>query len=348
VESQRIEDGAGAEAGGTTVDGRSQTAEVKPGTWEQRIERLYFPGFLASCYTLNSYTSSAWMVFQQPGSEFKTRLHPSNSHPALMTCTSDFWDALAPHHSVMENSYLDLPSLRLIQRDIHPPALVVGAGQGLIVAALQKQGLQCDGVDLSLEMIRYARLRRGLDLVHADAKALPFENRTYKTIIYATGVVDFLSDEETIMVIMNEARRIVETSGSIFVAFYKFSAATEDFLISLHLLKNNVLRFRELLEIYRLTPVQTISWVAKRAKTGYCGAVMLALRSWAFSSWQEKRNAFHMQRAFAKAEHADALIQAAPEEQTYRNEVEIRNLFTRLAIPISQWATSGSSHMVRV
>ena len=92
-----------------------------------------------------------------------------------MTCSSEFWDAMAPHHSAIENSYLDLPSLRRIQHDIFPPVLVVGAGQGLIVAALQEHGLQCVGVDLSLEMIKYARIRRGLELIHADAKALPFE-----------------------------------------------------------------------------------------------------------------------------------------------------------------------------
>ena len=265
-----------------------------------------------------------------------------------MASSSDFWDALAPHHSAMENSYLDLPSLRLVQQDIHPPVLVVGAGQGLIVAALQKQGLRCEGVDLSAEMIRYARLRRGLHLIHADAKALPFGKGAYKTILFATGVIDFMSDEGEIRVILNEARRIMEPAGHIIIAFYRFSAATEEFAMRLGLLRNNVLRFRELLEIYRLTPMQTMSWVAKRAKAGYCGAVMLALRSWAFSSWQEKRNAFRMQRIFTKASHADALIQAAPADQTYRNEVEIRNLFTRLAIPIRQWGTSGSCHLVRV
>jgi ubiquinone/menaquinone biosynthesis C-methylase UbiE len=265
-----------------------------------------------------------------------------------MTCSSEFWDALAPHHSAIENSYLDLPSLRRIQHDIFPPVLVVGAGQGLIVAALQEHGLHCDGVDLSTEMIKYARLRRGLDLVHADAQALPFENGTYKTIIYATGVIDFLSDEETIRAILNEARRIEEASGNIFVAFYKFSVATEKFVIRLGLLKNNVLRFRELLETYRLTPVQTISWVAHRAKAAYLGAVTLALRWWAFSSWQEKRNAFHMQRIFANANHAHALIQMAPENQTYRNEGEIRNLFARLAIPIRQLETFDSCHIVRI
>ena len=265
-----------------------------------------------------------------------------------MACSSDFWDALAPHHSALENSYLDLPSLRRIQHEIRSPVLVVGAGQGLIVAALQAQGLQCDGVDLSAEMIRYARLRRGLALVHADARALPFGNGDYKTIIYATGVIDFMSEEEEIRGIMNEGRRVAEHSGNIFVAFHRFSAATEDFVIRLGLLRNSVLRFRELLEIYRLTPVQTISWVAERSKVSYSGAVMLTLRTWTFSSWQEKRNAFHMQKVFGKANHADALIQAAPENQPYRNEVEIRNLFARLAIPIRQLGKYGSCHMVRI
>ena len=133
-----------------------------------------------------------------------------------MTRSFNFWDALAPHHSKIENSYLDLPSLRRIAHDIHQPVLVVGAGQGLIVAELQKKGVQCDGVDLSLEMIRYAKGRRGLDLVQADASAMPFGKGTYRTVIYATGVVDFMSDEEEIRVVMNEARRIADHSGKHF------------------------------------------------------------------------------------------------------------------------------------
>jgi len=265
-----------------------------------------------------------------------------------VTCSSEFWNALAPHHSKIENSYLDLPSLRRIVHEIYQPVLVVGAGQGLIVAELQKMGVPCDGVDLSSEMIRYARIRRGLNLVQADAKAMPFGNGTYSTIIYATGVVDFMSNEEEIRVILNEARRIADHSGSVFVAFYKFSAATEDLLVRLGLLRKNVFRHRETLEIYRLNPVQAMAWVAKRAKVGYSYAAILSLRSWAFSTWQEKRNAFHMQRIFAKTNRADTLIQAAPEEQSYRNEAEIRNLFTRLAIPIKKLGAFGSCYIVQI
>src|SRR6266852_1336584 len=101
-------------------------------------------------------------------------------------------------------------------------------------------------------MIRYAKTRRGLTFVQADARAMPFGEGTYETIIYASGVVDFIGDEEQIRVIMNEARRIINQSGNISVAFYRFSAALEDFLARLGLLRNNVLSVRESLEIYCL------------------------------------------------------------------------------------------------
>jgi ubiquinone/menaquinone biosynthesis C-methylase UbiE len=262
--------------------------------------------------------------------------------------SSNFWDALAPYHSKIENSYLDLPGIRRIIHDMHQPALVVGAGQGLIVAELQKNGVQCDGVDLSSEMIRYAKIRRGLDLVQADASAMPFGRGSYRTIIYATGVVDFMSDEEQIRIILEEARRIADHSGKIFVAFYKFSAATEDFMMKLGLLNNNVLRFKEILEVYRLNPVQAFGWAAKKARVSYLRAVIWSLRSWAFSSWQEKRNAFHMQKIFAQANIGEAWIQAAPGKQPYRNEAEIRNLFGRLAIPIKHLGAFGHCYIVQI
>lgn len=265
-----------------------------------------------------------------------------------MTHSSDYWDALAPHHSSIENNYLDLPSLRRIIHDIHQPVLVVGAGQGLIVAELHKNGFRSDGVDLSSEMIRHAKTRRGLKFVQADASAMPFEEGTYETIIYATGVVDFIGDEEQIRVILNEASRIIKPSGNIFVAFYKISAASENFLARLGLLRNNVLSLRQTLEIYRLNPFQTMAWVAKKAETGYFRAGISSLRLWALSTMQEKRIAFNMQRIYRKIDHANSLINAAPERLPYRNEPEIRNLFKRLAIPIKKLEASGSCYIVQI
>jgi len=265
-----------------------------------------------------------------------------------MSRVSDYWDALAPYHAALENNYFDLPSLRRIIHDIHQPVLVVGAGQGLIVEELLKNGFQTDGVDLSSEMIRHAKRRRGLTLIEADAKALPFGAGTYETIIYATGVVDFMGDEEKIGVVLSEARRVISQSGKIFVAFYKMSAASEEFLAKLGLLRNNVLSLKETLEIYRLNPVQTIAWVAKKAQTGFFRAGILALRAWGFSTMKEKRAALNMQRIFRKMDQASSLINSAPEKQPYRNEPEIRNLFKRLAIPMKKLEASGSCHIVQI
>ena len=197
-------------------------------------------------------------------------------------------------------------------------------------------------------MIRYAKTRRGLTCVQADARALPFGEGTYETIIYATGVVDFIGDEEQISVIMNEARRVINPSGNIFVAFYRLSAASEDFLKRLGLLRKSVLSIRESLEIYRLNPVQTIAWVARKAEAGYFRAGILTLRSWALSTMREKTHAFAMQRVFRKMDHANSVINAFPERQPYRNEPDIRNLFKRLAIPMKKLEASRSCYIVQI
>lgn len=261
---------------------------------------------------------------------------------------SDFWDALAPHHSSIENNYLDLPSLRRIVHDLQEPVLVVGAGQGLIVEELQKRKLRTDGVDLSSEMIRYAKKRRGLTLIKADARALPFGDRSYATIIYATGVVDFIDDDAQIRVILNEARRVITPSGQIFVAFHRISPPLEKLLARLGLLRNNAMALREVLGMHRMTPIQTITWAAKRANLDYFRATILVLCSWAFSTVKEKTVALNMQRIFRNLDHADALIAAAPESQPYRNEHEIRTLFTRLAIPIKRLEASGSCLIAQI
>jgi len=265
-----------------------------------------------------------------------------------VTNSSKFWDALAPHHGAIENHYLDLPSIRAIIGSLQEPVLVVGAGQGLIVAELRKRGLRCDGVDFSSEMIEYAKLRRGLVLVKADARALPFGASSYRTIIYATGVVDFTSDEETIRLILSEGRRIVNSSGKILVAFYSLSSVLEDFLARVGFLKNNILSHKGSLEMYLLNPAQMLAWVANRAGVGYVRAAALLLRCALFCTMPERAMTFRMQRLFRDPETAKALIGAAPQEQPYRNELAIRNLFQRLAIPIKQLETLVSCWVVQI
>jgi SAM-dependent methyltransferase len=252
---------------------------------------------------------------------------------------SKFWDVLAAHHAALENNYLELGSLRRIIVDVRSPVLVVGAGQGLLVAELQSKGLQCDGVDFSSEMIRHAKSRRGLDLIQAEASALPLGNATYETIIYATGVIDFNIDENAIRSMLNEGRRVVKPGGKILVAFYRLSPALEDFLARVGLLNSSVVLHRQSLETYLLTGPQMLRWVMQSAGTGWLGAAGLMFRLAAFGTIREKATTLKMQKIVRKMENPQAFIQAASETQPYRNEAEIRRLFDRLCIPIQRLRT---------
>jgi len=268
--------------------------------------------------------------------------------PTIRPLSTDFWNALAPHHAAIEDNYLDRASLRRIADEIKEPVLVVGAGQGLIVAELQKKGLRCDGVDFSTEMIRYAKIRRGLTLVQADARRMPFENGSYSTIIFATGVIDFMGDEGEIRAMLTEAKRVVKESGAIFVAFYRISFALQEFSRRVGLLGQDVVCQREALESYLLSPRQTVAWVAKRAGVNRLHGVCLLVRAWALSTMQEKVAMFKMQQIFRRMADPASLIKTAPEKQPYRNEAVIRDLFQRLVIPIDYVRTFSSCYIVKL
>jgi ubiquinone/menaquinone biosynthesis C-methylase UbiE len=268
--------------------------------------------------------------------------------PQEIAPSKGFWDALAPHHAAIENNFLDLPSLRRIMPSLQPPVLVVGAGQGLLVGELRNKGIECDGVDLSPEMIRYAKLRRGLSLVHADAKSMPFQNGTYATILYATGVIDFIGDEEEIRKILNEGRRIVKPSGEMIIAFYRVSDALESFLTKVELLKGGIVCQRESLKMCLLNPVQMMAWVANHARVGPFGAMTMLLGMSMRSTLQEKTRSFRVQKIFRNQENARALIDAAPEKQPYRNEAAIKELFTRLSVPLKQLRVLSSCYIVHI
>lgn len=259
-----------------------------------------------------------------------------------------FWDTLAPQHAIIEDNYLDLRSLHRILPEVQPPVLVVGAGHGLLVEELRDRGFECQGVDFSAEMIRCAKLRRALDLIQADAKAMPFGAGTFGTIIYATGVIDFIADEDRIRVILNEGRRVVSPAGKIFVAFYRLSPGLEEYLAMSGLLGNHLLSVRESLKMQMMSPLELIAWIARNAGVSYCRAVGSVLRMLILSSRKEVMMGFKMKKLFAEMDDPQSLIQAAPEKQPYRSETEVRNLFKRVAIPVNELSVSGGCFMVKI
>lgn len=260
----------------------------------------------------------------------------------------DYWDTLAPHHWRIENNYLDVSSVRLILDDVREPVLVVGAGQGLIVGELRRQGLRCDGIDLSATMLEYARLRRGLTLVRANAAAMPFVDGTYETVIVATGVIDFMADAREIETVMREAIRIVSGTGNVFVAFYRFSAAQKRFLTSLGLLRDDMLRARSALVLHRLGLRALVARVAKTVGLSTFQAALLCIRTGLESTRQERRVALAMRRVFARTRDPDAFIEAMPETQPYRDRSAIAHLFDSLSMRIEDWTASSSCYLIRV
>ncbi len=124
-----------------------------------------------------------------------------------------FWENWAPYLSHIEDNHLDLENIQRLGAHISDPVLIIGAGQGLLVEQLQKSGHSVDGVELSPLMIKYAKTRRGLELIEANARQLPLADNTYNTTIIATGVVDFLDDESQVELIVNEASRVRGPGG---------------------------------------------------------------------------------------------------------------------------------------
>ena len=114
------------------------------------------------------------------------------------------------------------------------------------------------------------------------------------------------------------------------------------------MLKDNVLFYRESLEMQLQPPHRTIASVARRANVGFLRAVMLLLRASAGSTVQEKRVGFRMQRIIRKIARAKSVGNWAPETLPYRNEAEIRNLFKRLAIPIGQFGSFTNCSIVKI
>ena len=255
---------------------------------------------------------------------------------------SNFWDALAPHHELLEDNYFDVPSVRLLLDRIEEPVLVVGAGQGLIVAELRTRGFSCEGIDLSREMIRYARARRGIALIEADARSLPFAPGTYRTILYATGVLDFMTDQEEIRIILKEGQRILNGAGTMFAAFYRLSDAQVKFMERVGLLANHLVCQRESLELYQQSPREMVGWVARRAGVSAIRAMTMLVNITVRSRPRDIRTTFRLQRIFRDPDAARALLNAAAPHQPYRDETEIRKLFERLAIPIKQLQVSPS------
>ena len=260
-----------------------------------------------------------------------------------------FWETWAPYLSYIEDNHLDLANIQKLGGLISDPVLIVGAGQGLLVEQLQKSGHKVDGVDLSPQMVRYAAERRGLKLIEADARRLPFANQTYNTTIIATGVVDFLDDDAQIGLIANEAKRVTRDFGKVLVAFVGAHPAAERFARHIGLITDNgIFRQRRMYQLTRLPPWEAVKAIRKETQMGVFSAFREFLIMQMFLPRKEKRLAKSLAKMWKEANNPQALIDSAIESLPYRTEEDIRALFSRLQLPIDKLLVFGNCSVVQI
>jgi len=252
--------------------------------------------------------------------------------------TKSYWTAWSPYWSYQEDFFLDLDAINKLSAFITNPVLIIGAGQGLLVEQLQKKDFLVDGIELDPQMISYAKKRRGLELVQANAKSMPFANDIYKTSIIATGVVDFIDDKEQIQSIINEALRVTDKTGKVFVAFYKYHVKVEILLRYTGIITDkNLLRFKKLAEMTMLSfdnPIRFISVVRKEANIGFLRTLFILIRTQLFLPKKEKRQSRKLSAIWKQAknelDNPQSLIDCLPELIPYRSGQQIRSLFKNL------------------
>jgi len=251
----------------------------------------------------------------------------------------------------VEDSFLNRESIRKLAPFLRSPVLIVGAGQGILVEELQKQGLEITGVDFEPLMLEYAQKRRGLELIQSDAADMPFADRSFKTSVIATGVVDFMNDEKQIKSIIQETQRVTDGVGDVFIAFYRFLPKVEE-----------LLRY-----IGTITDKDT--WCYRRScamsSLGFPAQLKAIIRD--FGVFRALRILLRVQMGLARKERRELkrwpkiwkqvkkdlgslepLLASTPEEVPYRNEESIKNLFKNFNIPIQKMLIFDSCTVVQV
>jgi ubiquinone/menaquinone biosynthesis C-methylase UbiE len=254
-----------------------------------------------------------------------------------------YWDAISPYMDYLENVLgINLDNLGPLIPLITSPVLVIGAGQGLLVAGLREYGFITEGIDFSPQMIAYAKKRRGIKLILANANRMPFRSRQFKTSIVATGVVDFLDNINEIGAIINETRRVTDAQGEVFVASMGTTAQTEELLRYIGIMSDsNQLRLRiagqMILESKSLLK-KFLSIIRENPNRSTIGFVVRAIRSLK-STRKRIRAQFKSLRELKKKVKSGnipdpkILLEYLPERLFLRSNGQIHELYKSLNFP---------------
>lgn len=258
----------------------------------------------------------------------------------------NFFEFWAPYWSFIEDNLLDILSINQLSNMFASPVLVVGAGQGILVEQLKNKGLKVDGIDFSPTMIKYAKQRRNIDLITADAKSMPFADNAYQSTIIATGVVDFLDDKKTMVQIIHEIKRVTRNKDHIFIAFARMDPQIEKTMRCLGLISEDRILLKQFARLTRLKPIELLAKIIKSPDVSTLGTILSFIKVWLFLPNEKRRLSQNFKEMWQKAQeensNLDSLLDSVPEIIPFRGEEHIRNLFVEMEVSITDIYTSYS------
>lgn len=258
----------------------------------------------------------------------------------------NFFEFWAPYWSFIEDNLLDMVSINKLSNMFVAPVLVVGAGQGILVEQLKNEGLEVDGIDFCPTMIKYAKQRRNIDLINADARSMPFTDNAYQSAIIATGVMDFLDDKKMMTQIINEVKRVTRNKDHIFIAFARMVPQIEKTMRCLGLISEDKIHLKRFAELTRLKPGEFLAKIRKSPNVSTIGAMLSLIKIWLFLPYKDRRLSDNFKKMWQKAQeeksNMDSLMDSVPDKIPFRGEEHIRDLFAEMEISITDIYTSYS------
>lgn len=251
-----------------------------------------------------------------------------------------WWSTWAPYWEHLEDRHLSAFVIKDFLKQISGPALVVGAGQGLTVEQLEKSGIQADGIELEREMIMRARQRRSLELIQSDAKALPFKNNHYQTVIIATGVIDYIEDNRVIKDILDESLRVLRRYGKLLIAFYQMEPTVERVYKRIGVIgADKKLYLKRIFSIFKKLeerPMKCVelitSWTGRSYLNTFLYWMMLGLLLPQELRDENRRIKAVFEMAEKEGVDSTYLYESVPDGVPYREEADIRALFGDMGV----------------
>lgn len=261
-----------------------------------------------------------------------------------MGSVKEWWLTWSPYWEHLEDRHFSTTITEKLLPEISEPALVIGAGQGLIVNYLKNKGYKVDGLDLEDEMIKLAKERHSINLIKGDAKKLPFENKSYKTVIISSGVVDYGTDKKSIKKIIEEALRVVSPQGNVFIAFYQIDRTIEKIYKKIGVIdKEKNYYNKRIFDIDRISkknPLKCVAPIMKWTNHGFFRTMVYwtKLGLTLPKELKEERKKAELVFELAKENNVtyEMLYDSIPDSLPYRELPDVQNLMDELGFSYNE------------